>query len=152
MIMSEDERQFWLICERPENWVIDKQQGFTRFGLKKRYKKSADKVNIGDFVFTYIGGKKSCLADIREIIAPGTKPFRSISDYDAAFDIFLETKPYLILPKENWIPFRQIKDKLEMTRGKEHWYHCFRASIRKISNFDGEKLLEEVKSRYHSIE
>jgi len=65
--------QDWLIIERLENWEADQANGFSFFGLPRRYKTSASEIKKGDKVYCYVSSRISAFSDVREVTAAGIK-------------------------------------------------------------------------------
>lgn len=134
---------YWLIVERPENWEIDKNDNFIHFGLSERRKKLGNQVKMEDFLISYISGGISAFADIRRVIANGTHRLRG-SSYDTGFPICLKTEPYLILPRNKWIPIKELLDKLSLLNEAKDWRQTVRGSIKKLSQSDSSIIINAM--------
>lgn len=134
---------YWLIVERPENWLVDQSEGFKRFGLKERHRSKAAKMQPSDILITYVSGKGS-FSDIRRVIAPGITPLKLGGPYASAFAFAISTKPDLVLPKESWLPIRPLSARLTFL-SKTDWTQSFRNSLRELPQADGELLAREMR-------
>jgi hypothetical protein len=88
--------QDWLIIERLENWEADQANGFSFFGLPRRYKTSASEIKKGDKVYCYVSSRISAFSDVREVTAAGIKHVKPDSHediYDRNFAYYFTTSP-----------------------------------------------------------
>jgi EVE domain-containing protein len=133
--------QHWLIIERFDNWDADRTNGFTFFGLPDRHRNAALEIKKGDKVYCYVSSKISAFSDIRIVLDAGLKKINedSFEDiYDRSFPYYFTTAPMLVLPREKWVPVKQLASLLELTRGRTEASHraLFQTSIRKLSPGD----------------
>jgi hypothetical protein len=126
--------QSWLIIERIENWEIDRAADFQYFGLSNRYRNTVANIAEKDLVFCYVSGQ-SAFADVRVVREAGLKPMK-IQYYFDDFPLYIATAPLLVLPREKWIPVKEVADQLEMTRDRKDYRAMFQMSIRRLSPHD----------------
>ena len=138
---------YWLIVERIENWEIDRSNQFSFFGIPEYKKKMSERMNAGDFLIAYVSSGIACFSDVRCVRPGGLLRLRHGGEYDTAFGSAIPTEPLITLPREAWLPMKDVAGKLEMTRGQTHWRHLVRQSIRSLSLKDGESLVREIKAR-----
>ncbi len=139
----------WLIVESLANWKIDQGNGFTYYGVTGRFEYLKDRLKVGDRLFVYISGR-SAFADFRLVTKPGLRPLRG-GDYDIAIPFRVDTKPELTLPEDRWLPMSEVRERLRMTAGKQHWTHVLRTSFKKLEPEDGTLLAEAMTSRLQIV-
>ena len=140
-------KQSWLIIEREENWLVDKSRKFSSFGLSIRYQTAARSIKEGDLIFGYVSSGISCFSDMRLAKSDGVRPGRREMDYDTSFQLYVETKPLLILPTACWLPVRSIAEELELLRGRRDWRQMFRTSLRRLTEADSKFLRTALQRR-----
>lgn len=136
----------WMIVESPDNWKIDRANGFTYFGVTARYEYLKDRVKAGDRLFAYVTGKGG-FSDIRQVTKDGLRKLRLGGDYDMALPFCLDTEPLVVLPKDQWLPIADIKDRLVMTAGKQHWGQVLRTAFKKLDPADGDFLYKAIEAQ-----
>lgn len=136
----------WLIVESPGNWKIDARNGFTFFGVTGRFEYLKDRVKEGDRLFAYVSGK-SAFADVRLVTKSGLRTLRGGGDYEMALPFCVDTKPALTLPEDRWLPMSEVRERLKLTAGKQHWTHVLRTAFKKLEPEDGALLAEEMEAR-----
>jgi hypothetical protein len=136
---------FWLLTERLENWNIDNNEGFTRFGVPDYTLKKAKTVKAGDFLVVYVSSKISAFSDIRQALSDGTTKLLHGGDYDTAFSSCLKTKPYITLDRDKWIAIKGLVNVLSFTKDKKDWRQVMRQTIKSLSTEDGKLILSAMK-------
>lgn len=136
----------WLIVESPANWKIDEGNGFTYFGVTGRFEYLKDRVKVGDRLFAYVSGK-SAFADVRVVTKAGLRTLRGGGDYDIPLPFCVDTKPALTLPEDRWLPMSEVRERLKLTAGKQHWTHVLRTAFKKLEPEDGALLAEAMQAR-----
>jgi len=137
--------QGWLIIERIDNWHIDSANNFSFFGLKSRYRKLAAGVKEKDLIFCYVSSGLSSFADIRVVQEAGLKPLKDQSYWDA-FPLFFSTAPVLVMPREKWVPLKEIGPSLDLTKGRTDYRPLFQTSIRKLTPHDTAFLESRIRN------
>jgi hypothetical protein len=140
----------WILVERLENWLVDEAEGFGRFGLSATAAKRAGEIRKGDQLIFYVSSGISALVDIREAIADGVERLRFGGDYDTAYPVAVRTKPVLILPRDKWLPMRDVAPYLPMFHGKD-WRWSMQFTLRKLSDQDSAILIEQMRAQAESI-
>lgn len=136
----------WLIVESLSNWRVDRINGFTHFGIPQRFEKLASGMEAGDRLFTYVSGK-SCFADIRKIIRKGVRRLPMGGDYELSLPLCIDTAPDLVLDPDHWVPVRDLKDRLTMTRDHTNWSQVFRVTLRRMHPADAVLIDRELNAR-----
>ena len=132
---------YWVVTERYENWLIDKQMGFTVFGVSESKRKLASRIVAGDSIITYISSGRSCFSDLREATVNGVTELGIKGRYDDPFPFAIRTKPVLILQEEKWISIKDIARDLSFLKNG-YWIQAFRASPKQIPEQDGIYLID----------
>ena len=138
--------QGWIIVERLENWEVDAANKFAFFGLKDRYRKTAEQISTGDLLFCYVSSGRSAFADIRSVRESGLRPLKS-QPYDLAYNHCFATAPSLVLPKLKWLPIKEVESELDLTRGRNDFRPLFQTSIRKITEHDTNLLERKLRAQ-----
>jgi hypothetical protein len=108
----------WLIVESIANWQVDSRNRFSYFGITKRFEKLASSMVPGDRLFTYVTGKSS-FSDIRRVTKAGVRNLRGGGDYELSLPLCIDTEEVLVLRPADWLPVREIKDQLVLTKSVE---------------------------------
>jgi hypothetical protein len=135
--------QSWLIIERLENWKVDKTNGFSFFGLSSRHHKFASEIRKDDVLYCYVSSRISAFTDSRVVQDAQIKTTRRATYrdfYDQTFAFYFVTAPLLVLPREKWVPIKELISDLDLTRGRAAWSALFQTSIRKLSTHDAAVL------------
>jgi hypothetical protein len=131
--------QSWLIIERFENWEVDAANNFSFFGLSDRYRKLAAEIAEKDLVFCYVSSGRSAFSDIRMVQETGLKRLK-VQSYDSAFSLYFSTKSVLVLPRQKWLPIKEIAPELDLTRDRKDYRPLFQTSLRKLTEHDSRIL------------
>jgi hypothetical protein len=148
--------QNWLIIERLENWEADEKNGFSFFGLPRRYRNIASQITKGDKVYCYVSGV-GAFSDIRAVRDPGIKEIKEDSFHDIYtrnFACYFTTSPIVVLPRESWIPLYKLVPFLELTKERTPSSRraIFQTSIRKLSTADAKLLSARIKSAAEGVD
>ena len=135
----------WLLVERLENWKIDQMEGFRRFGLPEVKRTLAQQVEKGDTLIFYVSSGISRFSDIREATASGTAKLGIEGDYDTPYPLSISTRPILTLERHIWVPLHGLVSSLSLTSGKADWRQVMRNSLRRLSDEDGDLILNAMK-------
>lgn len=127
--------QGWLIVERLENWEVDANNHFTFFGLSSRYRKFAAEIQARDSIICYVSSGLSVFSDIRTVQDAGMRQLKDQS-YDSAFPYSFSTAPVLVLPREKWVPLKEVAPHLDLTRGRTDYRPLLQISLRKLTAHD----------------
>jgi hypothetical protein len=138
------EANHWLISEHLGNWKIDEQNGFKSFGVTRRFGHLSSKIAAGDFLYTYVLGKRA-FSDLRQVTKAGLSRLALGGAYDVNCPFFIETAPLLVLPPERWVPVESVRQSLEATRDREHWLQVFRHAPRQLAEADGRLLATRMR-------
>lgn len=131
---------YWLLVERPDNWSVDRSQGFKRFGLPSRSRKRASQLRAGHILFSYVSGGVSCLSDIGEVSSDQVHEDAVVHGYDEISPLAIDTRPLLVLERTEWIPIMSLLNDLTFTREHKDWRQLFRVTLRALSEPDGSVL------------
>jgi hypothetical protein len=142
--MKREAVAYWLLVERLENWEVDKQEGFRRFGLPERKESMASEIRKGDLLIIYVSSGISRFADIREATANEPRKLAFGGDYDTAFPLAISTEPHLTLDRPNWVPIHSLIEKLSLTAGKKDWRQVMRNTLRRLPDADAVAIIEAM--------
>jgi hypothetical protein len=133
------------MVERLDNWLVDKHEGFRRFGIPAKKASLAKQVARGDKLIFYISSGMSQFSDIREATADGVTNLGAGGAYDTGYPLSLSTKPIITLEQDRWVPLKDLAEDLSITRGKKDFRFVVRASIRRLSEDDGSRIVSAVR-------
>ena len=128
-----------MIVERLENWKVDRDGEFTTIAFPERYIRRLAQISEGDQLFTYVASRVSAFADIRQVVGRFERPKSSaqaLGRYDSVYPITLPTKPLLILSDDKWIPFKDLSDRLSLTKDLKDWRNVVRCALRELNEED----------------
>lgn len=137
---------YWLVVERYENWISDRQNGFCRYGIPHRLRNLASKVKRGDRLITYVSSRHSAFADIRCVTSDELQKINGLQFYDDPFQYSIQTKPILTLEQDAWVKVKPHLAELNFTREHKSWGVVFYTALRKLDLVDG-KYIEDLISR-----
>ena len=135
----------WLLIERLQNWRIDREEGFVRFGIPASKAPLAETVRAGDVLIFYVSSGISAFSHVREAAADGLRKLGLAGEYDVGFPFTLSTTPSLILPRRDWVPIQRLQDRLSFTRGR-NLRVAMRTSIMKLRDEDARIILDEMRA------
>lgn len=133
----------WLIVERYENWLVDKQNGFRKIGFAKKKEGTIERFKKGDQLIIYIASGKSCIAGIREVLVD-TPEYVNDLIYQEIYPIRIETRSITSLPEEHWIKIHRFIGKLSFTKNIRDWRQIFRHTIRELHQKDASILKKSI--------
>ncbi|WP_156375886.1 hypothetical protein [Methylobacterium sp. Leaf125] len=127
---------YWIIVERYENWLIDKAEGFVRFGIPETKLKLAAFIVPGDKLITYVSSGISKFSDIRVVLDPPFTKMKFGGNYDTSYASAISTRKLVILPEESWVPVQELKGIIKIL-GTGDSRQIFRTSLKRLDNDDG---------------
>lgn len=144
--MTPDQKSYWLLVERLDNWERDCVDGFRQFGIPSTKKKLAEGIRRGDFLIFYVSSHVSAFADVREALTDGVRPMsRGGENYDTYFPWRISSRPILALPRDRWVHIGTLAANLSITAGMKHWRTAFRSSLRKLEPRDADLILDSMR-------
>ena len=137
--------QHFIVSVRYENFKQLRDNGFKLIGFPEA-SVMAKHLNIGDRLVLYIGSRKSQLAAILQINS------EMMEKYDMTWDDFFptryETKPLIVLPKNQYLDMREIKNGLSFINPEITKFGVyFMSGLKRITDDDYNylsKLFEEA--------
>jgi len=134
----------WIFSFSPETWHQFIANGAAIGGFSRSQRNAAERINSGDYLFSYISGLQcfsglyraqgGCYEDCLD------NPF----GHRTRFALLINLEPLIVLGPANFIPLESLAGKLQILRGIKppNLYHAFRISPRSISSKDRDYLLE----------
>ena len=128
-------RNYWMMVISPENFEVTRKLGFKVHGLKAHHRRKAQRMEPGDRVLYYIGGK-------RNFAATATVTSRYSEDHsrawkkegvsDWAFKVHIQ--PEVVLDEDQFMDALQLAPRLDYVRrwAPENWYLAFAQSTMHI--------------------
>lgn len=135
---------FFIAVERYDNWVVDKKNGFTFYGLPERHLKRAAVVKTGDILLIYVSSGRAAFAGARSVTSDKLVRLAYGGDYDVACPYAISTESLVALEESKWIPVKALHEQLSFLSAKD-WRQQFRTSIKPISDEDGSMILTELR-------
>ncbi|ELG9628841.1 hypothetical protein ROM75_002400 [Vibrio vulnificus] len=140
----------WLLVERYDNWKVDQGNDFAYLGVSPKKLKTAQRMNEGDTLITYVSGVKA-FSDIRRIESVELIKLKVQYDYDEPFNVAIKTSPILVLDETNWVSVYDALDKLSFTKGKKRWSNYFYHQLKLIKDSnDANTLIKLIESKNKS--
>ena len=124
-------RNYWMVVTGPENFEITRRLGFTVHGLKAHQQRKAKRLEPGDRMLYYIGGRRffGATATVTSQYFQDDSPAwekEGVSSW--AFGV--KIKPEIVLDEGELIDARQLAPRLDYVRRwpPEDWYMAFAQS------------------------
>ena len=147
-------RNYWMFVTSPEDFQYTKSRGFKIQRLKSHHQRKVQRIEPGDRILYYIGGK-------RFFAATATATSRYFEDRspqrrkDGAGDSPLKVRihPEIVLDEKDFMDARQIAPRLDYVRRwtPEDWYMAFaQTNLHLLPKKDFillEEEMQKVKSR-----
>src|SRR5262245_37433469 len=95
-----NEFRYWMIVETVDNWMTDKRNGFTYFGISEHKVRVAEGMAQGDTVLTYVSSRVSSFADVRRVEGSRPEKLRFGGDYSTPFPFCIRTSPLISLDEQ----------------------------------------------------
>ena len=142
-------KNFWMVVESPEKFEIMRDGGLTLYGLGRKYRKRAERMQPEDRVLFYI-------SKIRKWTATATISSDSFVDKTPIFgpeyngELFphrVRLKPNIILPSNNYIEAGLIAPRLEYLKRwiPEEWPLAFFETLHLIPQRDFKLIESEMR-------
>lgn len=134
----------YLISLQKNNYESIRNSGYSIVGFTKRCH-MVDDINPGDMLIIYVASHISKIAGILKVEEKVYWDTELI--WEDVFPKRIKTSPYAILPTNDWIDFRAIKDDIEFISNKKtpKFGVYLMQGIRKLSRHDYEYLLYLIK-------
>jgi hypothetical protein len=68
-------------------------------------------------------------------------------DYEMSLPYCIDTKPFLVLPRDKWVSVHDVKDHLKLTFGQKYWGQVLRAAPRVLEKADAAFLTSSLQER-----
>ena len=65
--------QWWLVVERYENWLVDRDRKFATLGFPERMKRRVSSLKAGDRLVIYVSSGCSAITGVREVLSSETR-------------------------------------------------------------------------------
>ncbi len=142
-------KRYFIITTSPENFERDRDTiKFTVQGLKDKHKRTVQKWNSGDRIVYYINkiGKFGAIAEITSSYYRDTS--KIWTDDDELWPSRAESRPVIVLEKDEFLDVRRYIDKLSFIKNKyssDHWGLAFQGSVREIPEEDYQFIESEMR-------
>jgi hypothetical protein len=134
---------FFVAVERYSNWLVDKENEFSFYGLPERHLKKAATIKTGDVLLIYVSSGYSAFAGARRVSSDKLLRLAYGGDYDVACPCAISTEPLVSADPQDWVPVKQLVGKLSFL-GSGDWRQQFRTSIKPISDQDAAVILDAL--------
>ena len=147
-------KNYWMVVMTPENFEITRKRGFDLYGMRRRHRRRAQRMEPDDVILIYVNGIRKWTA-ITQVIsryfesdepiwtAPGT-PDRGKGD---TFPYRVKTQPSIVLENEDYIDARLIGPSLEYVKRwvPEQWPLAFIETLHLLPQQDFRLIEAEMK-------
>lgn len=140
-------RKYWLDLFTGKTWEEFLKNGANVSGFRERRRKTAEKINPGDYLICYLTGLSRFIGvlEVKSKCYIDKTPIWS----DQIFPCRFKVKPVYTLNAKTAVPIQELKDKLSMFRNmksKIAWTGFFRGSPTEFHTQDGEIIVEAIKN------
>jgi predicted RNA-binding protein len=145
--------KYYLALFNPRSWNDFLNFGARIYGTTSSKIPRAKTIQIGDYLICYIS-RRALFVGILEIESEYYFDKTPIWQ-DAMFPVRFKVKPVILLPIESGLPFKKIKNDLEIFRkleNKSAWGAFFINSLNRFDIADGEYLHRELRLKSENRE
>ena len=121
-------KNYWMVVTTLENFEVTRKLGFTLQGLKPQHQRKVQRIEPGDRILYYIGGKRYFAATATAT----SRYFRDDSpvwkrEGTADLTFRVRIRPEIVLSDEEFMDARQLAPRLDYVRrwSPEDWYLAF---------------------------
>jgi predicted RNA-binding protein len=139
-------RNFWIDLFTGKTWQEYLDSGGTVSGFRESRKKGARRIRPGDYFICYLTGL-SRLIGVLEVVSESYYDTTPLWE-DEVFPVRFKVKIIHKLDQKNAVPILNLKDKLPLfqnLKSPNSWSGYFRGSPAKLSQKDGELIVEAIK-------
>ena len=147
-------KNYWMVVMSPENFEITKERGFDLYGMRRRHRRRAQRMEPDDVILIYVNGIRKWTA-ITQVTsryfesdqpiwtAPATRD-RGKGD---SFPYRVKTQPYVVLEDKDYIDARVIAPSLEYVKRwvPEQWPLAFVETLHLLPQSDFRLIEAEMK-------
>ena len=124
-------RNYWMVVTSLENFQITRKLGFTVQALKLQHQRKVQRIEPGDRILYYIGGKRYFAATATatsQYFEDRSSIWKKEGVSDWAFGVHIQ--PEIVLDEKEFMDARQLAPRLDYVRkwAPENWYMAFAQS------------------------
>jgi len=124
-------KNYWMVVTGIENFQIARQLGFTVQGLKAQHQRKIQRIEPGDRILYYIGGRRYFAATATatsKYFEDRSSMWKKEGLSDWVFGVHI--RPEIVLDEGEFIDARQLAPRLDYVRkwAPENWYMAFAQS------------------------
>ena len=98
-------KHYWMVVLTPDNYQISKEMGFTLLGLRPRYRRRVERMELDDLVLFYISGNRewAATATIKSRYFEDRTPIWRSLPQDDEFPYRVKINPSIVLDEEDHV-------------------------------------------------
>lgn len=148
-------RKYWLDLFTGKTWEEFLRNGANISGFRKRRRKIAEKINVGDYLICYLTGISRFIG-ILEVVSKCYFDDKTRIWEDESFPVRFEVKLIYELNAKTAVPIDSLRDKLSLFKGLKSpkaWSGFFRGSPVEFAQYDAEVIIQAIEdSVNHPVE
>jgi len=134
----------WLAVERYDNWLADKNRGFSFLGISEKKLKLASNIRPKDLIIIYVSSCRSSFAGVLEVLSDKPRRATLRLAYDEPFPYQIDTKPVLLLAEESWIRIHDLIGELSFLPKDKQWRQLMRNALRPLNDRDAHAIIARI--------
>ena len=146
-------KNYWMVVMTPENFEITRDRGFDLFGMRRRHRRRAQRMEPDDVILVYVNGIRKWTAitqvtsryfESDEPIWQPATPDRGRGD---SFPYRVKTQPFIVLEDSDYIDARVLAPTLEYVKRwvPEQWPLAFIETLHLLPQRDYRLIEAEMK-------
>ena len=147
-------KNYWMVVMTPENFEITKERGFDLYGMRRRHRRRAQRMEPDDVILIYVNEirKWTAITQVTSRYFESDEPvWESVGTPDRgkgdSFPYRVETQPFIVLEDKDYIDARVIGPSLEYVKRwvPEQWPLAFIETLHLLPQRDFRLIEAEMK-------
>ena len=147
-------KNYWMVVMTPENFEITKDRGFDLYGMRRRHRRRAQRMEPDDVILIYVNGirKWTAITQVTSRYFESDEPvWNAVGTADRgrgdSFPYRVKTQPFIVLEDKDYIDARAIAPTLEYVKRwvPEQWPLAFIETLHLLPQSDFRLIEGEMK-------
>ena len=147
-------KNYWMVVMTPENFEITKERGFDLYGMRRRHRRRAQRMEPDDVILIYVNGirKWTAITQVTSRYFESDEPiWKTLAQSDRgrgdAFPFRVKTRPFIVLDDKDYIDARELGPTLEYIKRwvPEQWPLAFVETLHLLPQRDYRLIEAEMK-------
>ena len=147
-------KNYWMVVMTPENFEITKERGFDLYGMRRRHRRRAQRMEPDDVILIYVNGirKWTAITQVTSRYFESDEPvWKAVGTSDRgrgdSFPYRVKTQPFIVLEQDDYIDARVIGPTLEYVKRwvPEQWPLAFIETLHLLPQSDFRLIEAEMK-------